>query len=466
MQIHPLLKQISRFFKGQISLPAGTPGKKQFILCPVSSGIDSTAVAVVMSVLYPNLPITYVHTDTGIEITGTSEAIDRIERFTGKHVLRIKPPKDLLQIIEDQGNYLPSARQRFCTQVAKIKPFKMFIQALEQRYPDSEYVSLVGIRADEPEREGVIWGEDNIKTFFPLRELGLDKTAVNRLVQEVLGLPVYYAARTRSGCFTCHFQRRSEVIGVLRIEAEGMARAAKSECLPAEYQAVLDRMPKSVSARLGVGRNWLRMAMPKEIGHAMPWHNERGVSRLKSAQNDLFSGGNKVFYVAVEHHVSKVNGKDEPHHQNMVTYSGSMSGLIKSLKNHWLHRGNTKEIFSIASEGALRNEIKIGVYVIEVFKGEEELPGTPDGVYTWQSDRQSIALIKKTSFMIEEVLLEEGLMQEARGGDKWAQKHLFKLKGRTGSILHASLYEPATLCELMADEDINDGPVMCNACSR
>lgn len=99
MSEHPLLKQISRFFKGQISLPAGTPGKKQFILCPVSSGIDSTAVAIVMSVLYPNLPITYVHTDTGIEITGTSEAIDRIERFTGKPVLRIMSLNPYFDII-------------------------------------------------------------------------------------------------------------------------------------------------------------------------------------------------------------------------------------------------------------------------------------------------------------------------------------------------------------------------------
>lgn len=463
---HPLAKQISRFFKGTVSLPKAKPGIKQFILCPVSSGIDSTAVAIVMSVLYPDWPVTYVHTDTGIEVTGTTEAIDRIERFTGKPVIRIKPPKDLLEIIEAQGNYLPSARQRFCTQIAKIKPFKLFIKALEQKYPDSEFVSLVGIRADEPSREGVIWGESNITTLFPLRELGLDKAAVNRMVQECVGLPVYYAARTRSGCFTCHFQRRSEVIGVLRIEAAGMSRAARSECLPAEYQAILDRFPKSVSAKLGVGRNWLRMALPKQIGKTMPWHNERGVSRRKSAQEDLFGSQNKVFYVAVEHHLSVIDGKSEVHHQALINYSSSMGGLISSLKNHWLHRGNTKEIFSINSEAELRKELKIGLYVIEVHDGESELPPTPDGAYTWQSDRQSISLIKKTSYLLEQILLEEGLLQDAKSGDTWAQQQLFKLQGRTGSILHGSLYEPAMLSELLDDPDTNSGPLMCNACSR
>lgn len=463
---HPLAKQISRFFKGAVSLPKAKPGNKQFILCPVSSGIDSTAVAIVMSVLYPDLPVTYVHTDTGIEVTGTTEAIDRIERFTGKPVIRIKPPKDLLEIIEAQGNYLPSSRQRFCTQIAKIKPFKLFIKALEQKYPDSEFVSLVGIRADEPSREGVIWGESNITTLFPLRELGLDKAAVNRMVQECVGLPVYYAARTRSGCFTCHFQRRSEVIGVLRIEEAGMARAAKSECLPAAYQAILDRFPKSVSAKLGVGRNWLRMALPKQIGKTMPWHNERGVSRRKSAQEDLFGSQNKVFYVAVEHHLSVIDGKSEIHHQALINYSSSMGGLISSLKNHWLHRGNTKEIFSINSEAELRKELKIGLYVIEVHDGESELPPTPDGAYTWQSDRQSISLIKKTSYLLEQILLEEGLLQDAKSGDTWAQQQLFKLQGRTGSILHGSLYEPVMLSELLDDPDTNSGPLMCNACSR
>ena len=277
---HPLLKQISRYFKGCIELPKPTPGKKQFILCPISSGIDSTAVAIVMGLLFPELPIVYIHTDTGIEVSGTSDAIDKIERFTGKQVLRIKPPLSLLDYIEANGNYLPSQRQRFCTQVAKIKPYKALIKALELKHPDAEFISLVGIRADEPSREGMVWTEGNITSVFPLKMLGLDKQAVNRIVAESVGIPHYYAARSRSGCHTCFFMRRSEIVEMIHREVEGMRQAAKTECLPEDYKAIVCKMPKSVTERTGVARNWLKMAMPTELGgHKLQWHNERGVVR-------------------------------------------------------------------------------------------------------------------------------------------------------------------------------------------
>ncbi|MAA94897.1 MAG: hypothetical protein CML22_06920 [Rheinheimera sp.] len=79
---HPLYQQLSRYFKcGQVDIPSPAPGKKQFILCPISSGIDSTAVAIVMTVMYPSLPLVFVHTDTGIEVDGTAEAINRIDLY-------------------------------------------------------------------------------------------------------------------------------------------------------------------------------------------------------------------------------------------------------------------------------------------------------------------------------------------------------------------------------------------------
>lgn len=68
--------------------------------------------------------------------------------------------------------------------------------------------------------------------------------------------------------------------------------------------------------------------------------------------------------------------------------------------------------------------------------------------------------------MLEQILLEEGLLHDAKGGDVWTQKKLFALQGRTGAILHASLFDAPTLCSLIADIDTEDGPVICNACSR
>ena len=464
---HPLLKQISRYFKGCIELPKPTPGKKQFILCPISSGIDSTAVAIVMGLQFPELPIVYIHTDTGIEVAGTADAIDKIEQFTGHQVLRIKPPLSLLDYIEANGNYLPSQRQRFCTQVAKIKPFKALIKALELKHPDAEFISLVGIRADEPSREGMVWREGNITSVFPLKMLGLNKQDVNRIVAETVGIPHYYSGRSRSGCFSCIFMRRSELIEMIRRE-EGIHQASNTECLPEDYKEIVCTIPKSVSERTGIARNWLRMAIPTELGgHKLHWHNERGVVRHGKVQDDLFSAGNKTFYVAVEHHYQPGISGHEVHYQRLITYSSSLGGLKKALKHHWLHRLNTRDLFQVDSEAELRDRMKVGIYVVDVFNGEAELPMPPSSVYTWQQDGQPIELIKKTSAMLEDVLLEEGLVQDARFGDSWAQRQLFKLGGnRTGEILHGSLYEPMKLSDLVSDIDITDAPVMCNACSR
>ena len=471
MSNHPLVKQVRRYIDScrTFRLPAVTPGKKQFILCPVSGGIDSTAVAIIMAVLYPQVPVTYVYTGTGIDADGTDDVLSGIERLSGRPVLRIKPGKDLLDIAIEQGNFLPSQRQRWCTQITKIKPFKNFMSALNQKHPDAEFVSLVGIRADEPEREGVSWTEGNIRSVFPLQELGLVKADVNRIVQEILGIPTYYSQKSRSGCFVCIFSRRSEVIGMLNRMPEGIDKASGTECLPADYEVILDTMPKSVSARVGVSDNWLRMAVPAEIGGArMQWQAIRGKSRRKSEQTDMFADDNKTFYVAVEHHYGQVTGtgKSEVFFQNLITYSTSLGGLKTALKHHWQHRFNTKELFGIGSEEQLQESMKIGIYVINLFNGQRELPDAPAGVYTWQNDGKPLKLIKKTSYMLSQALLEEGLYQDAKAGDQQAQSLLFKVKERIGEILHGELYTPIQIAELITDMDITDAPQMCNACSR
>ncbi|WP_240224635.1 hypothetical protein [Rheinheimera hassiensis] len=472
MSNHPLAKQVLRYIDScrTFALPSVTPGKKQFILCPVSGGIDSTAVAIIMAVLYPQVPVTYVYTGTGIDADGTDDVLSGIERLSGRPVLRIKPGKDLLDITIEQGNFLPSQRQRWCTQLTKIKPFKNFMAALNQKHPDAEFVSLVGIRADEPEREGVSWSETNIRSLFPLQELGLVKADVNRIVQEILGIPTYYSQKSRSGCFVCIFHRRSEVIGAWRMEPDGMKRASLTECLPAEYEAVLDDLPPNMYQRTGLAENWMRMAVPKEIGGVgMSWSGQRGVARHGSnRQDDLFSHGNKTFFVAVEHHYGQVDifGPEEVYFQRLVTYSTSLGGLKTSLKHHWIHKFNTKELYGIESEDELASGLKIGIYVIDLFDAYRVVPEAPEGIYTWQNDRTPLKLIKKTSYILRQCLLEEGLIQDAKSGCSIAMKHVKRIKDRLGEVLHGSLYTPMQIAELITDMDITDAPEMCNACSR
>lgn len=470
MSNHPLATQVRRHLNNStdFELPRPTPGKKLFVLCPVSGGIDSTAVAIVMAVLYPNVPVTFVYTSTGIDADGTEDLLQGIERLSGRKVIRIQPAKDLLEITAEQGNFLPSQRQRWCTQLTKIKPFLRFMKALEVKHPDAEFVSLVGIRADEPSRSGVDWGNGNVKSLFPLRDLGLDKASVNKLVHEVLGIPHYYSQKSRSGCFVCIFSRRSEIIGMHEKMPLGMARASATECLPLAYEAILSDFPKSVSARTGVSSNWLRMAIPSQLGGAkLPWQSQRGVVKRIVDQTSLFEDTSKTFYVAVEHHYGpNGSGKLDVYYQNLINYSTSMGGLTASLKHYWEHKFNTKELFGHQDETELRDAIKIAIYVVSVFDAEHLIPDAPKDIYTWQNDGKPLALIKKTSYLLKQILLEEGVYQDAKSGDPQASALAFKIKTRTGEVLHGSLYEPMQMSELLTDMDITDAPVMCNACSR
>lgn len=90
----------------------------------------------------------------------------------------------------------------------KLKPFEAFVG-------DDEVISYVGIRADEPQREGYISTKPNIKAVFPFKEDGLVKADIINLLNESgLGLPEYYNWRSRSGCHFCFYQRKIEWIGL------------------------------------------------------------------------------------------------------------------------------------------------------------------------------------------------------------------------------------------------------------
>ena len=56
----------------------------------------------------------------------------------------------------------------------------------------------------------------NIEPKYPFKEDGITKEDVYRILEESgLGLPDYYKWRTRSGCYFCFFQRKSEWVGLL-----------------------------------------------------------------------------------------------------------------------------------------------------------------------------------------------------------------------------------------------------------
>lgn len=92
---------------------------------------------------------------------------------------------------------LPNHRQRWCTRLIKLVPCIAYLK----RHPGSTL--LVGLRADEEEREGM-YGE-HAKYRFPLREYGWNRSdVVASLLKRGVIVP------TRTDCAWCPYQRLGE----------------------------------------------------------------------------------------------------------------------------------------------------------------------------------------------------------------------------------------------------------------
>ena len=172
----------------------------------LSGGKDSTALAVVMRERVPEME--YVFCDTDKELPETYEYLAKVEAFLGKPVVRLNADRGFDHWIQMYGGLIPSSQVRWCTRKLKLEPFERFVG-------EDPVVSYVAIRADE-NRSGYLTTKPNIHTVFPFKEMGVVKADVQRILDEAgLGMPAYYSWRSRSGCYFCFFQRRSEWVGLL-----------------------------------------------------------------------------------------------------------------------------------------------------------------------------------------------------------------------------------------------------------
>ena len=185
-------------------------------LLGLSGGKDSSALAVYMRDRVPEME--YFFSDTGKELPETYEFLDRLEAFLGKPIVRLNmdpdPSKnrDFDHWLTLYGGLLPSSQVRWCTVNLKIRPFEEYVGE------DKAY-HYIAIRADE-DRVGYkppnTSSLRNIEPKYPFKEDGITKEEVYRILEESgVGLPDYYQWRTRSGCYFCFFQRKSEWVGLL-----------------------------------------------------------------------------------------------------------------------------------------------------------------------------------------------------------------------------------------------------------
>lgn len=175
-------------------------------LLGISGGKDSAALAIYMRDRVPEME--YFFADTGAELPETLAFVDLMEDYLGKKIHKINAAKNFEWYLKLHKDYLPSPQQRWCTINLKLRPFEEFAG-------NDDIISYVGIRADEPEREGYLSTKPNIKTRFPFKEDGLVKEDIINLLEESgLGLPKYYEWRSRSGCYFCFYQKKIEWIGL------------------------------------------------------------------------------------------------------------------------------------------------------------------------------------------------------------------------------------------------------------
>jgi len=168
----------------------------------ISGGKDSAALAIYMRDKLPDME--YFFTDTGAELPEVYEFLDKLEGYLNKPIIRLGAERPFEHLLEYQfNNFLPSPNTRWCTREMKIKPFEKWVG-------DDEVITYVAIRADE-DRDGYRSTKPNITPKFPFKEDGLVRSDIDRLLTHSgVGWPSYYDWRSRSGCYFCFFQRKSE----------------------------------------------------------------------------------------------------------------------------------------------------------------------------------------------------------------------------------------------------------------
>lgn len=147
--------------------------------------------------LNPEQQYIYVCTPTGDELPEMVEHWARLECLLGTPIERIMRPGGLAKCIDDH-RALPNFRMRFCTRELKIQQAVAFFKRL------GPCVSYVGLRADEEERKGGVFG-DSVEQRYPLREWGWG-------IEEVLGYLKQHGVTipSRTDCARCPFQRVNE----------------------------------------------------------------------------------------------------------------------------------------------------------------------------------------------------------------------------------------------------------------
>lgn len=246
----------------------------------LSGGRDSAALAVYMRQHHPALDIEYFFTDTAKELPEVYEFLGRLEGFLGKPIRRLNPDRDFDFWLKQYNNFLPSPQTRWCTRQLKIRPFEKWVRPMLEA--GTKVYSYVAIRADEQYREGYSSTHQDLKVRLPFKGAGVDKAGVLEILEASgLGLPKYYAWRTRSGCTFCFFQQKIEWVRLIEQHPDAFEEAKRYE-----KTAVESGSPFTWSQ----GESLEELARPERVIQIKEEHAQRVLrTQAKQLQNPLRS---------------------------------------------------------------------------------------------------------------------------------------------------------------------------------
>lgn len=495
------------FVRGCYKLP-GNPAIDEYMV-PCSGGADSTALAIMMSTVFPDAPLRFLFTDTNADEVEIYETLDNLEAFIGRKIERIIPQRGLYELVEDYGGFLPSSRDRWCTRALKLRPYERYLAGIKP-IMGGQVWSFVGIRADEPWRSGLISGDDDVHTELPYKAWGVGRADVFQILDRTIGIPRYYQRRSRSGCYSCWGQRRSEVIGLLEAHPVEFHKAGayeklspKDEAKKREYVALADE--------LGIGHNWVGFPIPRELdlrnketqrtafsgwqffdlkavkpdvdGKVLPFPAKRwegdaatnwksiGKAATEGEQPSLLSLIDPVerLWVGVEFRIDPGIGGDGVFWQQLISYSSSRGGLSRQLQMHFEHRLQTAEAVGLTPD-EVRAHVRYGVYCIEAPRGVVDVEAPSDGSFTWRAG-DSFDRVERLAKFAKRTLHAARIEQDARIADAEGKPAKAKclraqrdgITGPLGLLIGMASYLPKEPQPNAIDED--ETTVPCFACS-
>lgn len=188
------------------------PDPEQELVCCVSGGKDSTALALWLrfEMKLPN-PLWFVFHPTGNDDPWTDPYLNDLEDKLGCPIYRSEAPRDFIQLAAHKKRF-PSRKAQFCTEHLKIIPMRAWVDA----HPFNDPVLVMGIRREESKARSAAeeWDEDR-ETGTPFWRPFVDwpwQDVFQVLQRHAMPPhPLYLMGFSRVGCWPCINIRKDDL---------------------------------------------------------------------------------------------------------------------------------------------------------------------------------------------------------------------------------------------------------------